>query len=173
MAYGRGYGIAPAGLVALDMARIEAGFILAEVDYVPARKALVESQRYSPFELGLDWAVDLAKASFTGRAALREERRRGVRRRIVGMEVDWSTVEAYYRELGLPPEPPHAPWRSKVPVYAGLRQIGHGTSGVWSPLLKRYLVLATLDAAYTRPGTIVEMEVTVEDERRRAPSTVV
>ena len=173
MAHGKGYGIAPAGLVALDMARIEAGFILAEVDYVPARKALVESQRYSPFELGLDWAVDLGKASFTGRAALVEERRRGVRRRIVGMEVDWAVVEGFYRAAGLPPEPPHIPWRSKVPVYAGLRQVGYATSGVWSPLLKRYLVLATLDAAYTRPGTVVEMEVTIEGERRRAPATVV
>jgi len=173
MARGKGYGITPAGLVALDMARIEAGFILAEVDYTPARKALVDSQRYSPFELGLDWAVDLGKDSFTGRRALLEEQRRGVRRRIVGLEVDWGVVEAFYRELGLPPEPPHVPWRSKVPVYAAFRQIGHATSGVWSPLLKRYLVIATLDSAYARLGTVVDMEVTVEDERRRAPARVV
>ncbi len=173
MDHGHGYGITPAGLVALDMARIEAGLILAEVDYTPSRKALVDRQRYSPFELGLDWTVDLGKPSFTGRAALLEEQRRGVRRRIVGLEVDWSTVEGLYRDLGLPPEPPHVPWRSKVPVYAGLRQVGHGTSGVWSPLLKRYLVLATLDAGYARPGTVVDIEVTVEDERKRAPATVV
>ncbi len=173
MAHGKGYGVAPVGLVALDMARIEAGFILAEVDYVPARKADIDSQRYSPFELGLDWAVDLAKAGFTGRPALVDEVRRGVRRRIVGLEVDWTAVEAFYRERGLPPDPPHVPWRSKVPVYSGFRQVGHATSGVWSPLLKKYLVLATLDAAYARPGTVVEMEVTVEDERKRAPATVV
>ena len=173
MAHGKGHGITPAGLVALDMARIEAGLLLADVDYVPARKAVIESQQYSPFELGLDWAVDLGKESFTGRAALVKERRRGVRRRIVGMEVDWGTVEGFYRERGLPPEPPHVPWRSKVPVYAGLRQIGHATSGVWSPLLKKYLVLATLEAAYARPGSVVEMEVTVEDERKRAPARVV
>ena len=133
----------------------------------------MDSQRYSPFELGLDWAVDLGKDSFTGRRALLEEQRRGVRRRIVGMEVDWGVVEAFYRELGLPPEPPHVPWRSKVPVYAAFRQIGHATSGVWSPLLKRYLVIATLDSAYARLGTVVDMEVTVEDERRRAPARVV
>lgn len=173
MSRGKGHGITPAGLVALDMARIEAGLILAEVDYTPARKAFVDSQRYSPFELGLDWAVDLTKASFTGRAALLEERRRGVRKRIVGMEVGWGAVEAFYREMGLPPEPPHVPWRSKIPVYKGLHQIGHATSGVWSPLLKKYLVLATLDAAYAIPGTVVEMEVTVEGERKKAPATVV
>lgn len=173
MSHGKGYGIAPAGLVALDMARIEAGLILAEVDYTPARKAVIPSQAYSPFELGLDWAVDLRKASFTGRSSLVEEQRRGVRRRIVGMEVDWSVVEGFYRDLRLPPEPPHVPWRSKIPVYAGLRQIGYGTSGVWSPLLKKYLVLATLEGIYSKPGTIVEIEVTVEEERRRAPATVV
>jgi aminomethyltransferase len=173
MSHGKGYGITPAGLQALDMARIEAGLILAEVDYTPARKAVIDSQRYSPFELGLDWAVDLRKEAFTGRSALLEERRRGTPRRIVGMEVDWGTVERFYRERGLPPEPPHAAWRAKVPVYAGIRQIGYATSGVWSPLLKRYLVLATLDAPYSRVGTAVEMEVTVEDERKRAPATVV
>lgn len=173
VAHGKGYGITPAGLIALDMARIEAGLILADVDYVPARRAMIDSQRYSPFELGLDWAVDLRKESFTGRAALLREQRRGVSRRIIGMEVDWAVVERFYQELGLPPEPPHVPWRSKVPVYAGLRQIGFGTSGVWSPLLKKYLVLATLDAAYAVPGTVVDIEVTVEDERKRAPATVV
>lgn len=173
LTHGKGYGIAPAGLVALDMARIEAGLILAEVDYTPSRKAFIPSQRYSPFELGLDWAVDLLKESFTGRKALVEEARRGVRRRIVGMEVDWGAVEAFYRELGLPPEPPHVPWRSKVPVYGGLRQVGYATSGVWSPLLKKYVALATVDASYSNPGTVVEIEVTVEGERKRAPATVV
>lgn len=173
MARGKGYGITPAGLVALDMARIEAGLLLAEVDYIPSRKAVIPSQCYTPFELGLDWAVDLGKEGFTGRAALVAQQRRGVRRRIVGLEVDWGTVEGYYRKLGLPPEPPHVPWRAKVPVYGGLRQIGYATSGVWSPLLKKYLVLATVDAAYSRPGSTVEMELSVEGETRRAPARVV
>ncbi len=171
--HGQGRGITPAGLIALDMARIEAGLLLADVDYTPSRKAVIPDQAYSPFELGLDWAVDLDKGAFTGRAALKEQLRRGVPRRIIGLEVDWGTVEGFYRELGLPPEPPHVPWRSKIPVYLGLRKVGHATSGVWSPLLKKYLVLATLDAACASPGTVVEMEVTVEDERKRAPATVV
>jgi len=173
MTHGKGYGITPAGLQALDMVRIEAGLVLAEVDYTPARKAVIDSQRYSPFELSLDWTVDFRKETFTGRSALLAEQRRGTPRRVVGMEVDWGTVERFYQERGLPPELPHTAWRSKVPVYSGLRQIGYATSGVWSPLLKRYLVLATLDAAYSRVGTVVEMEVTVEDERKRAPATVV
>ncbi|MFA5896199.1 MAG: aminomethyltransferase family protein [Thermoplasmata archaeon] len=171
--HGKGYGLTPAGLLALDISRIEAGFILAEVDYTPSRKALIESQSYSPFELSLDWTVSLAKGPFTGRKALVEEQRRGTPRRIVGLEVDWSVVEKYYQKMDLPPEPPHLAWRSKIPVYAGLRQIGIATSGVWSPLLKRYIVLATVESPFAQVGSVVEIEVTLEGERKRAPATVV
>ncbi len=171
--HGKDYGLTPAGLLALDISRIEAGFILAEVDYIPARKALIDSQSYSPFELSLDWTVNLEKGPFTGRKALQEELRRGVPRRIVGLEIDWDAVEKYYQKMGLPPEPPHLAWRSKIPVYAGLRQIGLATSGVWSPLLKRYIVLATVESPHAQIGSVVEMEVTVEGERKRAPAVVV
>lgn len=173
MEHGAGYGITPAGLLALDIARLEAGFILAEVDYTPARRALTEAQRYSPFELSLDWTVDMAKGPFTGRRALAAELRRGVRRRIVGLEVDWSVAERYYEELRMPPDPPRLTWRSKIPLYVGLQQIGIATSGVWSPLLKKYVALATVDAAYAKPGSTMDIEVTVEGERRRAPARVV
>lgn len=170
---GKGFGITPTGLLALDISRIEAGFILAEVDYMPARKAMVDDQRYSPFELSLDWTLDWDKGYFTGRRALLEEKRRGVRRRIVGLEVDWGVVEKHFQAHGLPPEPPRTAWRSKVPVYAGLRQIGVATSGVWSPLLKKYIVIATVEAPYSLLGSLVEIEVTVEGERKRAPASVV
>ncbi len=173
MKYGTGFGLTPAGLLALDMARVEAGFILAEVDYTPARKALNDAQAYSPFELGLDWAVDLEKGPFTGRKALREEARRGPSRRVVGLEVDWSVAERYFADLGLPPDPPRLTWRSKIPLYVGLRQVGIATSGVWSPLLKKYIVLGTLEAPFSDVGTAVEIEVTVEGERLRAPARVV
>jgi len=169
---GKGFGITPTGLLALDIARLEAGFILAEVDYMPSRKAVVDSQRYSPYELGLDWTVDLGKGPFTGRRALLEEHRLGPRKRIVGLEVDWSVVERYYQEIGLPPEPPRLTWRSKVPVYAG-RQVGYATSGVWSPLLKKYIALATVETPYSQLGSLLEIEVTVEGVRKRAPATVV
>ncbi len=173
MKHGAPHHMQLAGQAAMDICRIEAGFILADVDYVHARTALIEVQRYSPFELGLDWAVAMEKGPFVGRAALAEELRRGVARRVVGIEIDWATASKYFTDLGLPPAPPSEPWTSKVPIYAGLRQVGWGTSGCWSPTLKRYIGIATVASAYARPGTRLEVEIEVEWERRRAPATVV
>jgi len=173
MQHGMGHDITPAGMLALDVARIEAGLILAEVEYTPARKAVIDAQRYSPFELSLDWAVALEKGPFIGRKALLDERRRGPSRRTVGLEIDWRTVERFYWEMGLSPQPPSEPWRSKVPLHSGYRQIGWATSGCWSPLLKKYIAIATVAAPYSQVGTRMEIEVAVEWERHRAPATVV
>jgi len=173
MADGEGYDIRPAGMTALDIARIEAGLILAEVDFMPARRAMIESQRYSPFELGLDWAVTLEKGSFIGRAALVKEAREGPRRRTVGIQVHWPTVVELFRKKDLPPESPQHPTREKIPIYSGPRNIGYATSTTWSPILKQYIGLATVPAAYSAEGTVVDFEVTVEGERYRAPATVV
>lgn len=170
---GRGHGLAPAGNLALDIARVEAGFILSEVDYVPSPKATIESHRYSPFELSLDWTVALDKGPFVGRRALLEEGRRGPPRRIVGLEVDWRSVERLYAALGLPPEPARLAWRSQVPVYAGARQVGRATSGCWSPVLKKSIALATVASEFSSLGTVLDLEVTIEGERKRAPATVV
>ncbi|HVG37318.1 MAG TPA: glycine cleavage T C-terminal barrel domain-containing protein, partial [Thermoplasmata archaeon] len=104
---------------------------------------------------------------------LLEEQRRGPARRTVGLQIDWQTVERFYRDMGLPPQPPAEPWREKVPLYSGYRQIGWATSGCWSPLLKRYIAIATVASPYSRPGTRIEIEVAVEWERHRAPATVV
>ena len=165
--------VTPAGLLALDMARIEAGLILAEVEYKPARRAIVDAQRYSPFELSLDWAVALEKGPFIGRNALRNETRQGPPRRTVGIEIDWPTVERFYLDMGLPAQPPPEPWRAKVPLHSGYRQVGWATSGCWSPLLKKYIAIATVAAPYARLGMRLEIEVAVEWERHRAPATVV
>jgi len=161
------------GALALDIARIEAGLILAEVEYMPSRKAVIDAQMYSPLELSLDWTLAPNKGPFIGRKALLAEQRRGPARRTVGLQIDWQTVERFYWDLGLPPQPPTEPWREKVPLYSGYRQIGWATSGCWSPLLKRYIALATVASAYSRPGTRIEIEVAVEWERHRAPATVV
>lgn len=169
---GEAYGLTPAGMLALDLARIEAGLLLIEVDYVPARKALIEARTSSPFELGLGWTVRLEKPNFMGRAALVREKERGPTWQFRGLEVDWETLERLYAEWGLPPELPTTAWRTSVPIYKGKEQVGYATSGCWSPLLKRYIALAHLQAPYSEPGTTVEFEVTVEHRRRRAPARV-
>jgi len=170
---GTPYGITPAGMLALDVARIEAGLMLLDVDYVPARKALIDSQTSTPYELDLAWTVDLAKETFVGKEALAAEAERGPAWRFVGIEVDWDSLERLYAEAGLAPRVPSAAWRASVPIYAGTSQVGYATSGTWSPLLKKYVALAHLRARWAAPGTPVHMEVTIEHERKRAAARVV
>ncbi|HEY6363980.1 MAG TPA: aminomethyltransferase family protein, partial [Candidatus Binatia bacterium] len=88
MQAGQGFGIRPAGMLALDVARLEAGFILLEVDYIGVEKALISSQKYTPFEIGLGWTVDLKKEHFVGCRDLRKANERGPVRQIVGLEID-------------------------------------------------------------------------------------
>jgi aminomethyltransferase len=173
IAAGTPYGITPAGLLALDVARIEAGLMLLDVDYVPANKALIDGQTSSPYELDLAWAVDLHKEQFVGRSALAAEARRGPEWQFVGIQVDWGSFEALYLAVGLAPRVPAAAWRTSVPLYAGWEQAGYATSGVWSPLLKQYIALAHVRSRWAAPGTVLEMEVTVEHRRKRAAARVV
>ena len=173
VAAGTPYGITPAGMLALDVARIEAGLMLLDVDYVPANKALIESQTSSPFELDLGWAVKLDKEQFVGRPALAAEAKRGPEWQFVGVQIDWGSFEALYLDVGLAPRVPAAAWRTSVPLYAGGEQAGYATSGVWSPLLKSYIALAHLRLRWAAPGTALEMEVTVEHRRKRAAARVV
>jgi aminomethyltransferase len=168
---GTPYGITPAGMLALDVARIEAGLILIEVDYFSSRHALIEAQKSSPFELGLGWTVALGKESFNGKAALAREKQRGPAWQFTGLAVDWESLERLYAAVGLPPRLPTQAWRTSVPVYFG-RQVGYATSGGWSPLLKQYIALAHLESSYAAPGTVLEMEITVEHQRKRAAARV-
>lgn len=165
-------GLVPAGLIALDIARIEAGLLLLGVDYISARHALIEAQKSSPFELNLGWAVSLKKPRFIGRAALLDERARGSAWAFVGIEVEWEPLERLYADVGLPPQLPIVPWRTSVPLYARNRQVGYATSGCWSPLLKKAIALAHIEAAHAQPDGSVEMEVTVEHRRKRAAARV-
>lgn len=172
MAAGRDYGIMPAGIWALDVARIEAGLVMLDVDYHSAHHAVIEAQKSTPFELSLDWSVALDKAPFNGRRALLAEQGRGPAWRFVGIEVDWDSFEALYAAVDLAPAIPAVAWRASVPIYREGRQVGYASSGCWSPLLKKYLVLAHLAAPHFAPGTPVEIEVTVEHRRLRAHARV-
>jgi aminomethyltransferase len=172
-AAGRAFDLHPTGMLALDVARIEAGLLLIDVDFHSSRKALIESQKYSPYELGLGRLVDLKKGPFVGRAALAEEVKRGTPRQIVGIEVDWTEVEKLYEAVGLPPTAPAATSRVAVPIYKGRSQVGRATSTTWSSTLKKLIALATIDAPHYEIGTRLDMEMTVEAVRHRATATVV
>jgi glycine cleavage system T protein (aminomethyltransferase) len=173
---GAAYGARPAGMLALDVARIEAGLILIDVDYTSSRHALIPEQNYSPFELGiLGRFVNFGKnADFVGRRALEAERDAGgPARRLVGLDADWDDFERLHVSLGLNPEVAAAAWRTAVPVYDGRQQVGRATSGTWSPTLKRNIALASVAASHEAEGTRLELEWTVEARRRRVGATVV
>jgi hypothetical protein len=130
---GTPYGITPAGIWALDMARIEAGLVMLDVDYHSSHHALIEAQKSSPLELGLDWTVGWDKGPYNGRRALRAERARGAEWRFVGLSIDWVSLERLYASAGLPPQIPSVAWRVSTPVYRHTRQIGYASSGLVVP----------------------------------------
>jgi aminomethyltransferase len=167
------HGGRPAGMLALDVARIEAGLLLIDVDFMSSRKALVETHKYSPFEMGLGRLVHLEKAPFVGQAALRREAREGPRRQVVGLEIDWDAFELAHEHAGLPPQVPAAASRLPVPVYRDGAQVGKATSTTWSPTLKALIALATVTIDCARPGAWVDVEITVDAVRQRAPARVV
>jgi aminomethyltransferase len=172
MEAGRPYDITPTGMLALDVARIEAGLILLDVDYVGAKKALIPSQTYSPYEIGLGRLVHLEKAPFIGQSELRRVARDGPPRQLVGLEVDWPDLERLYDEAGLAPQLPATASRVSVPVYRDGDQVGKATSSTWSPTLKKMIALATVSSDAAEPGTRLGMEATVDHRRQRVGVTV-
>jgi len=172
LSHGQAYGLLPIGLDALDMSRVEAGFVLQGIDYISARHALVDAQKSTPYELDLGFTVHLDREPFIGQAALRAEQARGPRWAFAGLVIDWCELEALYDAHGLPPGVSACAWRDARPVYSQGRQVGRATSGTFSPTLKQNLALATLDADQAAPGTQLEIEVTVEYQRRTVSAVV-
>jgi aminomethyltransferase len=170
---GRDHRCIPAALDAMDVTRIEAGFIMNGVDYFNASHCLIESRKSTPFELGLGWTVKLERDPFVGQAALRAEQQRGPAWGVVGLRYDWDEYEALFAKKGLPPQVPAGAWRDGVPVYDRTgKQVGQATSGAWSPMLKANLALASVRAPCFELGTRLQIEVTVEYERHRVGAVV-
>ncbi len=174
MEAGQDYGITPVGILAMDMARVEAGLFMIEVDYTSTRQAWIEAQKSSPFELGLDWTVALDKQGyFVGRRALEREKRDGSIWKLMGLEIEWNGMASLFADVGLPPQIPGMAMRGSLPVFVGNVQVGYASTSTWSPLLKKYIALAHLQKPYYEAGTNVRMEVTVEHHRQHAPAKVV
>jgi len=170
---GRDYGLLPAGMVALDIARIEASLLLIDVDFISATKALTTELKSTPFEVGLGWTVKADKGNFIGRRPLLAEAKSGSNWSLVGLEIDWPELEALYKAANLPPLVAGRASREAAPVYAGRHQVGQATSRTFSPVQKRYIALATVEPKVADLGTEMEIEVTVAYRRQRCRATVV
>jgi len=173
MKAGKSFGIAPVGLYALDIARIEAALILLDVDYISSRHALIEDRKSSPFELGLDWTVKMNGGNFIGKKALAKEKKSTNNWKLRGIEVKWEPLEKLFKNVGLPPALPHTAWRTSTPLYHNNRQVGYATSGCWSPILKSYIALAHIKTDYAETNSQLDFEIKVEHYRRLTPATVV
>jgi len=169
---GAPYRLAPCGLDAMDVARVEAGFIMNGVDYYSAHHCLLDSRKSTPYELGLGWTVKLGRGPFMGEAAIRREKESGSKWQTAGLVYDFDHLEALFDTVGLPPHVPAAAWRDPLPIYSEEGpQLGYATSGAWSPTLKQNLAIATLPA-HIEVGDRLEIELTVEFERRRCGAIV-
>lgn len=170
---GRAYGIAPVGLAAMDITRIEAGFLLLDIDYISSNKAIIEAQKSSPYEIGLGWAVKLKGADFVGKRALLHEKENPGKWAFVGIEIDWVEMEKKYLEEDLPPQVAGRASRVSVPLYINNRQVGQATSSTFSPILKKYIAIGTVERQYAAPGTALEFEITVEYSRYKTAAKIV
>jgi aminomethyltransferase len=170
---GKAFDIHPAGMIALDIARIEAGLILIEVDYTSSKKALIDAQKFSPAEIGLGKLVDLKKETFVGREALGRQAKKGADRALVGLEINWNEVESLYDKVGMAPQVPSMASRTAVPVYRGGRVVGKATSTTWSPTLKKMIALACVNRESSSVGTTLNIEITVEAVRHTVSAKIV
>jgi aminomethyltransferase len=175
MGAGSPLGMEPIGLDALDVARLEAGFVLQGVDYISAKNCIIEERKSTPYEAGLGWTVDLDREPFIGQTALRRHLEVGPVWKLVGLEISWPALEQLYDEYKLPPHLAPAACRLAVPLFdgSGRTQIGQATSTTWSPTLKRHIAIGQVRAAYGNVGTSIQVEHTIEFERRVLPATVV
>ena len=170
---GKQFDLHAAGMLALDVARVEAGLLLIEVDYTSSKKALIASQKFSPYELGFAKMVHLEKENFIGRSALAQDQKNGVPRQFVGLEIDWTEVEASYEKYGLTPAAPSQASRVHVPLYMTGKQVGKATTTTWSPVLKKMIALGSVETAHSALGTKLQMEITIEAMRQNVTAKVV
>ncbi len=172
---GQRYGIHPCGIRAMDVARVEAGLLLIEVEYSSSHRAIAAEQHYSPYELGFGRLVALGKESpFNGKRALIAERKLGgPARRLVGLELEWAGIEGLYAKHDLAPAVSALVHRDPVPVYKEGRQVGRATSITWGPTIKKMVGFGSVDKQHEKVGSRLSVEWSVEGERGKVAATVV
>jgi aminomethyltransferase len=172
---GRRFGIHPCGIRAMDVARVEAGLLLIEVEYSSSHRAIAPEQHYSPYELGLGRLVELSKlAAFNGkRALIAEKQAGGPERRLVGLELEWTGIERLFAKHDLAPAVSPMVHRDPVPVYKEGRQVGRATSITWGPTIKKVVGFGSIDKRFEKVGSRLSVEWSVEGERGKVAATVV
>ncbi|MGB5510178.1 MAG: aminomethyltransferase family protein, partial [Woeseiaceae bacterium] len=149
-AAGKLHGIRAIGTHALEHARIEAGFLAAYHEFLPADETVRTGRSRSPLELGLEWLVDFTKPNFNGRRALAEEQRSGSQWRLVKLDIDGNKV-AHNSYIFAKEK------RNKA-------AIGFVTSAAWSPICKQNIALGTVRTPHGKPGTSVWVEIYYQRE---------
>ena len=140
---GRQWGICPTGMEALNLARLETGFLAPGVDFQPVHLALRRGRGRTPFELGFGRLVDFDKGHFNGRRALLEHKARGPRYHLVRLDIEGKEPAA-----------------NAYVYHNGSKVVGHVTSAAWSPTAKRNIAFAELEAPYggaVRDGLFAEI----------------
>jgi len=176
MEVGRDYQMLPAGLTTLDLVRIEGGLLGIDADFTSALHTMFPVQKLSVYDLGLGWMINPDKGFFVGRDALRREKAHGSRYDTVGLELDVTVLEKYYAEYGMPLHLPSTAWNSDVPIFSDEAQkhhIGRGTSGMWSPVLKKYIVMARVKPEHAKLGNLIWIEDVIESHSYSIPARVV
>lgn len=175
VAVGAGYALTPAGIWALDVARIEAGLIMLDVDYLSALRAETIGQTSSPYEIGLGWAVHFQKGDFVGRQALlREKQQATTPYHFVSIVMDDVVYREAFQAAGLACDLPVKAWRGMHPLFdAEENQIGYATCGTWSPTTQKYIMLAQVKPELAEPGSQVFFDAVVDRFRHRFPCEVV
>ncbi len=157
------HGIRAIGTDALQLARVEAGYLQAYEDFLPANATVRTGRSRSPFELGLDWLVDFKKPNFNGRRALAEEKRRGSTWRQVKLDIEGN-------------KPAHNAYVFAKPK-GRQREIGFITSAAWSPVCKQNVALGSVATPHGNVGDTLWVEIYYRREmhwsRVMAEATVV
>jgi len=176
MEVGGEYQMLPAGLTTLDLLRIEGGLLGIDADFTSALQTMFPVQKLSVYDLGLGWMINPSKGFFVGRDALRRAKANGSRYDTIGLELDVTVMEKAYAEYGMPLHLPYTAWNSAVPIFSDEPQkhhIGRGTSGMWSPVLKKYIVIARVKPEHAKLGNLIWIEDVVESHSYSIPARVV
>lgn len=130
---GREYEIAPVGLGARDTLRLEMGYCLYGNDI---------NDDTSPLEAGLGWITKFSK-HFTAKHILEEQKKNGVRKKLVGFEMIHKGI----------------PRHDYLLLDTNQNFIGRVTSGTQSPTLKKGIGMGYVDINSSKPGTVILVEI--------------